>query len=109
MEKILKLRLPVYGVYHPNRKAAPAHGQNGFPSPKAVAGDERVGHADNFIGRTVVPFHEQYARAGIIPLEIQQGVGPRGAESVNALVFVSDQKQISIPPRQQTDNRVLNF
>ena len=107
-EQIPDLRLPRSGVDRLHRLPGGADGTDGLGVAAAVFGDEGVRRLQDLGRGAVILLHEQQLRAGVGLRELQQRLGPGGAEAVDALVLVADQKQIAGLLGQQPDDRVLH-
>ena len=74
-----------------------------------ILADEPVRRPDDGLGGAVVRLQQQHPAAGIIFLKSQQGLWLRRPEAIDALVLVPYQEEVSILPRQQPEDGVLDL
>ena len=89
-------------------RAAGADGVHVLVPAGDVLADEAVGRLDDLRRGAVVLFEEQDLCAGVVRLKVQQHIRAGGAEAVDALVLVADEKQVPACTGQQRDDCMLD-
>ena len=89
-------------------RAAGADGLHVLVPAGDVLADEAVGRLDDLRRGAVVLFEEQDLCAGVVRLKVQQHIRTGGAEAIDALILVTDEKQVPACTGQQRDDRMLD-
>ena len=109
LQQIAVLPVVVRQRHHFHRRALGVARVHMFGSAALVALDERIRRLHDGLGGAVVGLHHQHLGPRPDLLKLQQGLGPRRPEAVDALVLVPHHKEVAGLYRQQAQDGVLDF
>ena len=109
LQQVFVLPVVVGHRHLPHRLSLGISGAHVLGAAAQIALDEGVRSLHDALGRAVILLHQQHLGSGVGLLKLQQGLGPGGAEAIDALVLVAHHEDVVAGGCQQPEDGMLDF